>query len=135
MAVVKEELIFVNKEFVEPNIAFAVKPATEFLYFASAPGAADNTLEFTRLPNCIGAVGGGVKLPVNGLGLPPNPYEAGHFGLYSNDGENADVFLSNESRRPVDVVFNPKPTNQKDEQFELKLLHVNINYSCEYIKR
>lgn len=72
--VVKEEFIFVNKEFVEPNIAFAVSPAaTEFRYLASAPGAAESTLEFTKPPNCRVAAGGGVKLPVSGLGLLPKP--------------------------------------------------------------
>lgn len=82
---------------------------TELLYFASAPGAADKTLELTKLPSCNGADGGGVKLAVRGLGLPPRPYEAGHFGRYSRDGENAEVFLSNESRLPVEDVVKPKP--------------------------
>lgn len=50
--VVSVELIFPKSEFVEPNIAVVFKPAaTEFLYFASAPGAADNTLEFTKPPS------------------------------------------------------------------------------------
>lgn len=82
---------------------------TELRYFASAPGAAESTLGLTRLPNCNGADGGGVKLAVSGLGLPPRPYEAGHFGLYSRDGENADVFLSKESRLPVEEVVKPRP--------------------------
>lgn len=46
--VVSVELIFVNSEFVEPNMAFAVKPAAIVLrYFASAPGAR----LFTRPPS------------------------------------------------------------------------------------
>lgn len=95
----------------------AVKPAaaTELRYFASAPGAADKTLEVTRPPSCRGAAdGGGVKLPVSGLGLLPKPYDAGHFAaLYSSDGENADVLRSNESRLPVDVVLKPNPITRK----------------------
>lgn len=80
--VVRDELIFVNSELVDPNIAVVFSPAaTEFLYFASAPGAADSTLELTRPPSCKGAVGGGVKLPVRGLGLLPMLYEVGHFCL------------------------------------------------------
>ena len=83
MTVVRVELILLNNEFVEPNIELADNPAavTELLYFASAPGAADRTLELTKFPSCKGAVGGGVKLVVSGLGLPPIPYEVGHFGL------------------------------------------------------
>lgn len=41
---VSDELIFVNNELVDPNIVVAFSPAaTEFRYFASAPGAADKT--------------------------------------------------------------------------------------------
>lgn len=47
--------------------------ATELLYLASAPGAAESTRELTSPPNCNGAAGGGVKLPVSGLGLLPKP--------------------------------------------------------------
>jgi len=70
---VKDELILLNNELVDPNIVVAFNPAAiEFLYFASAPGAADNTRGFTKPPNCKGAVGGGVRLPpANGLGLLP----------------------------------------------------------------
>lgn len=65
----------VNSEFVEPNIALADSPAaTEFARnLASAPGAAERTLELTRPPSCRGAAGGGVRLPVRGLGLLPSP--------------------------------------------------------------
>lgn len=112
--VVRDELILVKREFVEPNIAFAVRPAaaTEFLYLASAPGAAESTRDVTKLPSWSGAVGGGVRLPVKGLGLLPRPYDAGHFGLYSNDGEKADVLRSKESLRPVDVVLSPRPAQR-----------------------
>lgn len=75
--VVSVELILVKSELVDPNMALAVRPAAmELRYLASAPGA----LLFTRPPSCSGAVGGGVRLPVSGLGLPPRPYEAGHLG-------------------------------------------------------
>lgn len=79
--VVRDELILVKRELVDSNIAVALSPAvTEFLYFASAPGAAESTLELTKPPSCRGAVGGGVRLPVRGLGLLPMLYE-GHFCL------------------------------------------------------
>lgn len=79
--VVSEEFILVNKELVDPKIAAVLRLApTEFLYFASAPGAADNTLELTNPPSCKGALGGGVRLPVSGLGLLPMLYD-GHFCL------------------------------------------------------
>lgn len=71
--VVRDEFNLVKIELVDPNMALADRPAaTEFLYFASAPGAADSTLDVTSPPNCKGAVGGGVEEPIKGLGLLPS---------------------------------------------------------------
>ena len=68
-------LILLKIEFVDPNIVLVDRPPalTEFLYFASAPGAAESTRDVTRLPSWRGADGGGVRLADRGLGLPAKP--------------------------------------------------------------